>query len=106
MSTFELAYTVYPHDFALTPLSSFSPAPSPTYSPTPADDPTEIDYSPTTPTREPTEEELQQMLGPTWSLVPTPSQEYGTFLPPTPSAPRKRKAEGEHPEQPPAKRQQ
>ena len=53
-----------------------------------------MDYSPTSPRYVPTEEELQQMLGPTWTLVPTPEKQ-GT----------KRKAEDEHPDQPPAKRQ-
>jgi len=54
----------------------------------------DMDYSPTSPRYVPTEEELQQMLGPTWTLVPTPEKQ-GT----------KRKAEDEHPDQPPAKRQ-
>ena len=96
---FLLAFAVYPHGLVLTPPSSpehEEEAPSPTYSPTPAYDPMEIDdYSPTSPRYEPTQEELEQLLAPT--------AEYGSFLPPTQGT--KRKAEDEHPEQPPAKRQ-
>jgi hypothetical protein len=101
---YAVAYAVYPHDLILPSSPEYESQPDPDDAPYTPEHDIDMDYSPTSPRYVPTEEELQQMLGPTWTLVPTLSEQYGTFLPDKQGT--KRKAEDEHPDQPPAKRQQ